>query len=177
MAIRIFLTLAYCSMMSGTSSVMADEANAAAFNELRPYVPTPLLAERFGNDIKPLANYVKALQKRTAELLAKETPPGAKGLLVAVGIKSKTKTRIWCQAVEGDVPDELLRRLEKELAKVGAVELRKAPAGFAMEINLFGRKADKFPEFPDAWIEAAKKSDATVTLVPPDELFKMIWPD
>jgi hypothetical protein len=56
------------------------------------------------------------------------------------------------------------------------VDLKKGPAGFALEANLFGQKPGKFPEFPQVWIDAAKKSE-TKLLLPPDELFKSIWPD
>jgi hypothetical protein len=122
------------------------------------------------------ANYIKALEKRAGEILAKEERPKAKGLLIAVGIKSKKNTRIWCQAVEGDALEALLQKLEKELAKIEAVDLKKGPAGFAMEVNLFGKKPDKYPEFPQSWVEAAKKSETKLLLLP-DDLFKTIWPD
>src|SRR5262249_2112923 len=124
----------------------------------------------------PLAADIKALEKRAGEVLAKEKQPKAKGLLIAVGIKSKKSTRVWCEAVEGEAPAELLQLLEKELTKVEAVDLLKGPAGFALEVNLFGGKPEKYPEFPQSWIEAAKKSK-TMLLIPPDELFKTIWPD
>ena len=169
--------LAVCVLLLASSAAMADDKpKAAELKQLRLYVPIPELEDRFGKDVEPLADYIKKLEKRAAELLSKEKEPKAKGLLIAVGLKSKTKTRVWCQAVDGDVPAELLRRLEKELAKVEAIDLQKAPAGFAMEVSLFGQKPAKFPEFPDVWLEAAKKSK-TKLLIPPDELFKNIWPD
>jgi hypothetical protein len=96
--------------------------------------------------------------------------------LIAVGIKSRKNSRAWCQAVDGDAPAELLQLLEKELAKVEAVDLKKGPAGFAMEVNLFGPKPEKYPEFPQSWVDAAKKSE-TKLILPPDDLFKTIWPD
>jgi hypothetical protein len=152
------------------------DSKPADLNQLRLYVPIPQLEDRFGKDVEPLANYIKALEKRAGEILAKEEKPKAKGLLIAVGIKSKKNTRVWCQAVEGDAPEALLRQLEKELAKVEAVDLKKGPAGFAMEVNLFGQKPAKYPEFPQTWVDAAKKSE-TRLLLPPDDLFKIIWPD
>lgn len=158
------------------SPARCDDPKPADLNQLRLYVPIPQLEDRFGKDVEPLANYIKALQKRTGDLLAKEEKPKAKGLLLAVGIKSKKNTRIWCEAVEGDVPESLLRKLEKELAKVEAVDLKKGPAAFAMEVNLFGQKPRKYPEFPQNWVDVAKKSETKV-LVPPDDLFKVIWPD
>jgi hypothetical protein len=154
----------------------ADEPNSAELNSLRLYVPIPQLEDRFGKDVEPLAKYVKALEKRAGQVLAKEKPPAAKGLLIAVGIKSKKVTRVWCEAVDGEAPAELLRMLEKELAKVEAVDLKKAPAGFALEVKLFGQKPEKYPEFPQVWVDAAKKSKTTL-LLPPDDLFKSIWPD
>jgi hypothetical protein len=158
------------------STARCQDPKPAALNQLRLYVPIPQLEDRFGKDIEPLAKYIKALEKRAGEILAKEKQPKARGLLIAVGIKSKKNTRIWCQAVEGDAPAELLQLLEKELVQVEAVDLKKGPAAFAMEVNLFGRKPDEYPEFPQSWVEAAKKSE-TKLLLPPDDLFKVIWPD
>ena len=164
------------ALLSLASFARADEPKPSDLNRLRLYVPIPELKDRFGEDVEPLAAYIKALEKRAGEILAEEKRPKAKGLLIAVGIKSKKATRIWCEAVEGEIPAELHRRLEKELAKVEGVDLKKGPAGFAMEVNLFGRKPEKYPEFPQSWVEAAKKSKAML-LLPPDELFKSIWPD
>ncbi|WP_020470410.1 hypothetical protein [Zavarzinella formosa] len=163
-------------MLCLTSVAAAEEAKPAALNQLRLYVPIPQLESRFGKDVMPLVAYIKALEKRLGEILAKEKQPKAKGLLIAVGIKSKKKTRIWCEAIGGEAPDELLRLIEKELAMIEALDLVKSPAGFAMEINLFGQKPDKYPEFPQSWVDAAKKSE-TKLLLPPDDLFKSIWPD
>src|SRR5262245_45133867 len=90
----------------------AAEPTPTELNSVRLYVPIPLLPERFGDDAEPIGDYIKSLQQRTDEILSKEKPPEAKGLLVAVGIKSKRNTRIWCEAVDGEIPEELLRRLE-----------------------------------------------------------------
>jgi hypothetical protein len=43
-------------------------------------------------------------------------------------------------------------------------------------LKLFGQKPDKYPEFPQSWVDATKKSE-TKLLLPPDDLFKKIWPD
>ena len=157
-------------------SVRGEDPQPFQLNTIRMYVPIPQLEDRFGNDVKPLVAYIGALQKRLGEILAKEKQPPAKGLLIAVGIKSKKSARVWCQAVDGEAPAELLRHIEKELGKLEAVDLKLAPAGFALEVHLFGRKPDKYPEFPDSWVESAKKTDSKI-LIPPDDLFKVIWPD
>ena len=34
----------------------------------------------------------------------------------------------------------------------------------------------KFPEYPTVWLDALKKSKSKV-VIPPDELFNLIWPD
>jgi hypothetical protein len=153
----------------------AEQVEIVELNQVRLYVPIPQLRDRFG-ETEALANYVKSLQRATATVLSKEEQLDAKGLLLAVGIKSKRNTRVWCQAVEGEVPTEVLQRLEMELAKVVGVDLKKGPAGFALEMNLSGQKPENYPQFPDLWLEAARNSP-NVKLVPPDELFKKIWPD
>jgi hypothetical protein len=176
MTSRVVLMLVACMVFVGFATGQTNQSPPAELNLLTLYVPTPEMDNRFGNDIEPLANYIKALVKQTSEILSHENPPSAKGLLIAVGIRSKTNTRVWCQAVDGDVPSKLLKRLEEELAKVEAVDLNKAPAGFAMEIKLFGQKPATYPRFPDTWVEAAKKTE-TKLLIPPDDLFRVIWPD
>jgi hypothetical protein len=123
-----------------------------------------------------LVKYIKALEKRLGEILTKEPKPKAKGLLIAIGIKSKKQTRIWCEAVEGDAPAELLEKIEKELTSIEGIDLKKSPAGFAFEVKLFGQKPENYPEFPASWIEGVKKAKSNL-LVPPDHLFEVIWPE
>src|SRR5437588_11490214 len=115
--------IAVSCLVAGAIAAAAQELPPAALNQLRLYVPIPQLDERF-EDVKALASYIKALEAKAAEVLGKEQKPQAKGLLIAVGIKAKTKTRVWCQAVDGEAPAELLGKLEKELAKVEAVNLK-----------------------------------------------------
>jgi hypothetical protein len=102
--------------------------------------------------------------------------PSARGVLVAVGMKAGRRVRVWCQAVEGDIPAPLLRTIEAKLAEVPSPDLKKGPAGFALEFALFGRTPSHFPEFPDRWRDAAA-STRSKQLVPPDDLFRLIWPD
>jgi tetratricopeptide (TPR) repeat protein len=153
-----------------------EGAKGIDMKQLRLYVPNPELPRRVGNDIMPLVNYIKALQKALAQGLARENLPKAKGLLVAVGIKPGKKARVWCESVEGEIPAEVLRKLEQELAKVETIAVQNGAVGFGMEITLRGQSVGKFPEFPAVWLEAARRSQ-TRLLVPPDDLFKVIWPD
>lgn len=170
------LGLAIAAIFFVPSLGRCEDPKPAEINAVRLYVPTPQMEDRFGKDIDPLVKYIKALEKGLGEVMAKEKQPEAKGLLIAIGIKSKKQTRIWCEAVEGDAPAEMMAKLEKELSALEGVDLKKSPAGFAFEVKLFGQKPDKYPEFPAAWIEGVKKTESKL-LMPPDELFKVIWPD
>ena len=58
-----------------------------------------------------------------------------------------------------------------------AVTMVKKAVAFGMEVKLRGREVKDFPEFPAAWLEAAKRSKTKVLVIPPDELFKLIWAD
>jgi tetratricopeptide (TPR) repeat protein len=143
--------------------------------QLRLYVPIPELPKRIGEDVEPLANYIKSLDDPIQRWLEKEKPQ-AKGLLIAIGIKSGKKSRAWCQSVEGDIPADALQRLEADLGKVQTIELKKQPVAFGMEVVIRGQKVEKFPEYPTVWLDALKKSKGKI-IIPPDELFKEIWPD
>ena len=140
------------------------------------YVPTTDLEARFGTDPKPLGDYNNALKKRADAILAQAEPAGATGLLVAVGIKAARRPRVWCQAVEGEVPAALLRTLERELTDVEAVELRQGPAGVGLKFALNGKTPSRFPEVPDRWTDAAESSRSK-KIIPPDDLFIILWPE
>jgi hypothetical protein len=153
-----------------------DEAKKVIdINQLRLYVPIAELRKRVGADTQPLADYVKALQKAAARCLEKEDLPRSRGLLIAVGLKPGKKVRLWCESVEGEMPARVLRKLERELARVEAIEVKGVMA-FGLEMKVRGHKAKKYPTFPEAWLQAALRSKAKV-LSPPDELFKVLWPD
>lgn len=158
------------------NAIGAAEPKAAELNSLQLYVPIPELEHRVGSEIEPLTKYVKALENATAQYLQKQKRPQAKGLLIAVGIVSEKQRKIWCQPVDGKCPVELLCELEKVLAELDAIALKNPPMAFGMQMNLWGQKPNKFPQFPDVWIDAAKKSE-TQRIIPPDDLFKTLWPE
>jgi hypothetical protein len=81
-----------------------DETKGIELKQLRLYVPGLELPKRVGADVMPLVQYIKALQKATAQCLASEKLAKAKGLLIAVGIKPGKKARVWCESVEGEIP-------------------------------------------------------------------------
>jgi hypothetical protein len=144
-------------------------------NSIRLYLPDNLLRQRLGDDASPLTGYIKAMQKEMAAFWDKAEKPKAKGLFVAVGVKPGKKPRVWCEAVDGEIPTATLAKLEEKLRAVPAVAVKQGPIAFAVEINLRGQKPEKFPELPNAWREAGKKSKEP--LMVPDGLFKVVWPD
>ena len=153
----------------------ADEKKVVDLNSIRLYLPDAALRQRLGADASPLAKYIKALQTELTAFWQKADQPKAKGLLVAVGVKPGKKSRVWCDAIEGQIPAEVLAKLEKRLAAVPAVAVKEGPIAFAVEIRLWGQKLGRFPEMPKAWVEAAKKSKEP--LMVPDGLFKVVWPE
>lgn len=159
-----------------SSQARTEEFKPAVLDSLILYVPTTDLEHRLGNDPLPLSNYIKNLEKVVAQCIESEKKPQAKGLLVAVGIKGSKKSRVWCEAVEGHCPPELLRSIEAKLAQEPAISLRRPPVAFGMKIKLWGQTPKQYPEFPKSWVETAERSRSKV-LIPPDDLFKVLWPN
>ena len=93
-----------------------------------------------------------------------------------MGIKAGRRSKVWCQAVEGDIPAPLLRTIERELGDIPAVDLKKAPAGFGLKFGLHGNAPSAWPEVPDRWRDASLSTRSKV-VIPPDDLFKILWPD
>jgi hypothetical protein len=108
--------------------------------------------------------------------MAQAEPTSAKGLLVAVGIKEGRRTKVWCQVIEGELPTPLLRTLERELSDVESVALKQGPAAVGLKFALNGKTPAAFPAAPDRWTDAAQ-STRSKKIIPPDDLFKIIWPD
>jgi hypothetical protein len=166
---------AACWLACLVGAGQAQEAKVVDLDSIRLYLPEDALRQRLGEDASPLAAYIKSLQKETAAFWDKAGKPKAKGLFVAVGVKPGKKARVWCEAVDGEIPTETLTKLEEKLGEVPAVAVKQGPIAFAVEIKLWGQKPEKFPELPKAWREAGQKSKEP--LMVPDGLFKVVWPD
>ena len=97
-------------------------------------------------------------------------------MLVAVGLKTDKRAKVWCQAVEGEMPAALLKTIERELGDIAAIDLKQGPTGFGLRFGLGGQTPKTWPMVPERWKDAA---DATKSkrLIPPDDLFKILWPD
>ena len=83
-----------------------------------------------------------------AAILAAAEPVPAQGLLVAVGLKTNRRSKVWCQAVEGTIPPALIKTLERELGEVEPVTLKSGPAGFGLKFALNGQDALGVPAGP-----------------------------
>ncbi len=174
-ALRLFLlALLIIPLISATPKPY--EGTNAHMDNIHFYIANPEITARFGTDPKPVGKYINDLYKALDELLADAPRPRAKGLLIGVGVKSKDVVGIWCEAVDGDCPAELLSRIEEELAKVEAFDMKQAPGALGFCFSLYGRKPSSFPEFPTEWVKAHAANN-TQFIVPPDEIFKIIWPD
>jgi tetratricopeptide (TPR) repeat protein len=182
MAVRQFSKLTAPLGKQGDESKKAKketdfQPKAADLDRLTLLNPTTQFSQRIG-EIEPFGDYVKTVWQKADEIVAKAKPADvkAKGLVITVGVKSKNKARVWCDAVEGEIPGDLLRQLETELAQVEAIDLQQAPVAFALNMKLFHRQPTKFEKIPPSLTDAAKKQGIK-TIIPPDELFKKIWPD
>lgn len=144
-------------------------------NSVRLYLPDDLLGPRVGNDVQPLADYIKSLENRTVEYWSSHDPENANGLLIAIGVKPNGESRAWCDALDGTVSDKTLRDFEAQMALVPSVKVKDGPIAFAIEVAFAGRSVSIFPEIPTAWSSAAR--DAKKTMMIPDDLFTRLWPD
>jgi len=126
-------------------------------------------------DVSSLKEYVQLFERTASSALADVPQGDACGFLIAVGIKPGKKTMVWCEAVEGSLPEETLKKLETVLGNIPPIEVKDGPVAFMLEGVLWGRTVNTFPKFPSAWSKALVASGRPFSSL--DELFKIIWPD
>ncbi len=165
------ILIAVCVLIFFATLGVGQEKKAVELNQIRLYLTDEVFSERVGGDVTALTNYIKALQKESAIFWEKVEQPNAKGLLIAVGVKPGNKAKVWCDFIDGKIPKDMIAKLEKKLTEVPAIAVKK-PIAFGLELKLWGQTPDKFPVFPQAWVEVSKDP-----LMIPDELFPVIWPD
>jgi hypothetical protein len=167
--LAISCTLNICNGFS-----YAQEKKMSELNGVRLFLTDAKLKQRIG-DPTPFADYITALEKATTAFWATSEKPKAKGLLIVVGVKPDKKVKVWCEAVDGDIPEDTLTKLETKLSEVTPVAVKQGPIAFALDMKLAGQKPEKFPEMPKKWAAGAEKSKEPLLI--PDGLFKVIWPD
>lgn len=168
--------LLFAAIFVATNSAFA--ANPTAPTKVKSavlYLPDNLMVERMGNDVQPLVKYIKLVEKEIDRFWLTQPVPTAKGVLVAVGIKPGKKARAWCEAVEGTIPPATLRSFEQSLSKIATFDVQKGPIAFALNVELHGKQAAKFPFVPKVWMDTAKNPKGRGIV--PDGPFKVLWPD
>ena len=140
---------------------------------VRLYQPDDVLRKRIGDDVVPLAGFVRQVQAATETAVAGTVAGDAKGLLVAVGVKPDGAVRAWCQAVDGSIPQATLDAVAAAIGKVAAVPVHGGPLALAMELDVNGATPVEFPVLPETWSKAAGPKGALV----PDGIFATLWPD
>jgi len=154
-----------------------QEAPAPArITEVLLYLRPERAAESFTRESpREFARYIPQLGQVITDVLAKANRPDAKGIFIGVGLKSKTETRFWCEAMDGTIAPELLHELEEKLAKVEGVEIKKGIVAFGMSVSLYGQKPTAQP-YPLRWAKATEDAGMQVP-APLEKLFKVIWPE
>lgn len=161
-------------MPNSTPPARKEKSAMVEVKGIRLYLPEAEMQRRLDTSIEAFAQYIQALEKETTAHTEASGAPEAKGLLIAVGVKPGNKSRVWCEAVDGQIPPDILQKLESRLSAVPAIELKSGPVAFAIEIQFAGQKVEKFPVAPKVWLDASKNNRA---LTIPDNLFKAIWPE
>jgi len=140
-------------------------ADCQSYIELKKRVP----------DVGSVESYIKALSKAARAALEDSKQQDACGVLIAVGVKPGKKSKVWCEAVDGSLSEETLKKLGAVLEKVPTVEVKDGPIAFVLKGVLWKRKVKEFPIYPSLWKKAI--AEAGGSLIVPDELFKIIWAD
>ena len=172
---RVVLPAAVVALGLFPAAGRADEKAKLDVQLIRLLVPIPEIERRLGtDDVKPLADYTKAVQAAAAEFWAKTPKPKADGLLITIGIKPGKKGQVWCEAVGGEIPADVLKELAAKLSRVPTIDTKENFA-YSLECRLGDKEATGFPIVPKAWAAATK--DAKKPPVVPDEMFPLIWKD
>lgn len=126
-------------------------------------------------DVGSVEDYIKALNGATLTALKDSKQYDAHGILIAVGVKPGKKVRIWCEAIEGSLPEGILQNLKSSLENIPTVEVKDGPIAFALCGILWNREVKEFPDMPVVWRKALAESGKNLTV--PDGLFELIWAD
>jgi hypothetical protein len=173
-----FDRMAACELIDpsrfGRAGDPPQHSDATKLNSIRLYLPDEKMKQRIG-DVTALMGYLKALQGEAETFWSASDGPCANGILVAVGVKPGGKSRVWCEAVGGEIPAAMLEKFCVALEKVKAIEVKGGPIAFAMELGLRSEMPSEFPVIPQSWTEAAKATGEPLLI--PDALFEVIWRD
>ena len=154
--------------------------NAANFRTtaIRLYQTDDVLKERLTAGVSGVAAYCKFLEQTGSEYFRRlRRDFGSLGILIVVGIKPIRKTKLWCDVIDGELPDDVWNSFVGLLEDTGS-ELRPAvrgPFAFALECALGAGPSIEFPAAPTAWQAPTERHRAPLAV--PDELFELVFPD
>jgi hypothetical protein len=143
----------------------------------RLYQPDGVLQERLVDGTGRLAAYVKTLAWVGSQYfggLARDF--GSMGVLIGVGVLPGERTRLWCETVDGSLPEDIWRAFVDLLEGAGANVRPQVtgPVAFAIEGLLGAGPTIPFPEIPSSWRDAAMTAAEPLSV--PDGLFPLIFP-
>lgn len=122
-----------------------------------------------------ISEYAQKFEKAIQEALAGADLGDACGLMVAVGLKPGKLRVVWCEAVEGSLPQATLDGLYAAFGVIPSIEVKDGPVAFIIKGALKDKKVEAFPDFPSAWTKTLEAAGQKFTTL--DGLFKLIWKD
>jgi hypothetical protein len=145
---------------------------------IRLYQPDEVLALRLPAGVGELAAYSKTLAWVGREYFGRlRRDLGSLGVLIAVGIKLNRQTRLWCDVVDGEIPNDVWGPFVDLLEGAGD-NVRPSvtgPVAFALECLVGAGPSIDFPMGPAAWAHAAAQHGTDLAV--PDQLFELVFPD
>ncbi|MGZ0146128.1 hypothetical protein ACXJJ3_03580 [Kribbella sp. WER1] len=142
----------------------------------RLYQPDAVLEERLPSGTAELAAYIKTLTWTCTEYFSDYSGAfGSLGLFLGVGLKPGGQAKVWCDVVDGSLPDDVYAALV-ELLNGAGTDVRPAatgPVAFALEGHLGNGPRTPFPELPAAW----QSTGINRSVLIPDELFPYVFPE
>jgi hypothetical protein len=120
------------------------------------YLPNEALVAR-GPAVEPLVEYLKAIEEKAGEILARQGERDGVSLSLVIGIKPGAKSKLWVVAANSATAAQYRTLLSAEIEAIPVPEVRGYNA-FAINADLWGGNgwtgALPLP-FPAEWIEAA----------------------
>jgi len=140
--------------------------------------PEEVLASRLPDGVAEVAAYCNTLAWVGSEYFGRLGRDfGSLGVLITVGIKPNRRTKLWCEVVDGEIPDDVWDVFVGLLRGAGDKIRPEVTAAVALTLEclLGAGPSITFPVTPAAWEQAISLN--TRGLGVPDELFEIVFAD
>lgn len=144
------------------------------------YQPNEVLVQRIGNDVTPLADYIKKIQSVATPLLQKEKPEVFDIVIIVKpdADTPKVRSRVWLVSNLTDNPSN--DALKTQLEAIQPPEVKSGPLAIALSYLLNGAtksttSANFQPPIPEEWKRKIPIDSKTPII--PDGIMPYIWPD